>query len=66
VTQWNPIEDFRSMLEYRADGELTVRRWIRSIARRQHFPMARLDDPGPTVASLAHKASRLTAKLRAR
>jgi predicted ATP-grasp superfamily ATP-dependent carboligase len=66
VTQWNPIEDFRSMVEYRRDGEITVRGWLRSVARRQHFPMMRLDDPMPTVASLSHKASRLTAKLRAR
>ncbi|MEA2458906.1 MAG: D-aspartate ligase [Thermoleophilaceae bacterium] len=64
VTQWNPIEDFRSMLEYRGDGEITVRRWLRSIARKQHFPMMRLDDPMPTVASLSHKVSRLAAKLR--
>jgi hypothetical protein len=27
--------------------------------------MMRLDDPMPTVVSLSHKASRLTAKLRA-
>jgi D-aspartate ligase len=64
VTQWNPIEDFRSMLEYRADGEITIRKWLRSIARRQHFPMITIDDPMPTVASLSNKASRLTAKLR--
>jgi predicted ATP-grasp superfamily ATP-dependent carboligase len=64
VTQWNPIEDFRSMLEYRRDGEITVRRWIRSVARRQHFPMMSVRDPMPTVTSLANKASRLTAKLR--
>jgi D-aspartate ligase len=64
VTQWNPIEDFRSMIEYRRDGEITVRRWIRSVARRQHFPMLSLSDPMPTVASLSNKASRLTAKLK--
>jgi D-aspartate ligase len=65
VTQWNPIEDLRAMLEYRRDGELTVPAWIRSVARRQHFPMARLDDPGPTIASLGSKAARATRKLRA-
>ena len=64
VTQWNPIEDFRALLDYRRDGELTVSGWIRSVARRQHFPMARLDDPGPTVASLGSKAGRAVRKLR--
>jgi predicted ATP-grasp superfamily ATP-dependent carboligase len=66
VTQWNPVEDFRSMVEYRRDGEITVRRWLRTVARRQHFPMMRLDDPMPTVLSLSHKAWRLGARLRVR
>jgi predicted ATP-grasp superfamily ATP-dependent carboligase len=65
VTQWNPIEDFRALIDYRRDGELTTPRWIRSVARRQHFPMARLDDPGPTVASLGSKAARALRKLTA-
>jgi len=64
VTQWNPIEDIRALLDYRRDGELTVPRWIASVARRQHFPMMRLDDPMPTVASLSHKVSRAVARLR--
>ncbi len=64
VTQWNPIEDVRALLDYRRDGELTVSRWIASVARRQHFPMMRLDDPMPTVASLGHKLRRAVAKLR--
>ena len=63
VTQWNPIEDFRALLDYRRDGELTTPRWIRSVARRQHFPMARLDDPGPTLASLGSKAGRALRKV---
>jgi predicted ATP-grasp superfamily ATP-dependent carboligase len=63
VTQWNPIEDVRALLDYRRDGELTVPRWIRSVARRQHFPMMRMDDPMPTVASLGTKLSRGLRKL---
>ena len=63
VTQWNPIEDARALLDYRRDGELTVPGWVRSVARRQHFPMVRADDPGPTIASLGAKASRAARKL---
>jgi hypothetical protein len=64
VTQWNPIEDVRALLDYRRDGELTVPQWLRSVARRQHFPMMRLDDPMPTAASLGTKLGRALAKLR--
>ncbi|MEA2309004.1 MAG: D-aspartate ligase [Thermoleophilaceae bacterium] len=63
VTQWNPIEDVRALIDYRRDGELTVPRWVRSVARRQHFPMMRADDPMPTVASLGTKLGRAARKL---
>jgi predicted ATP-grasp superfamily ATP-dependent carboligase len=66
VTQWNPIEDVRALVEYRRDGELTVPRWARSVARRQHFPMMRADDPMPTVASLGSKLGRAGRKLTGR
>jgi D-aspartate ligase len=63
VTQWNPIEDVRALVDYRRDGELTVPLWLRSVARRQHFPMMRADDPGPTIASVGSKLGRATRKL---
>ena len=63
VRQWNPIEDVRALIDYRRDGELTVPRWVRSVARRQHFPMMRADDPMPTVASLGTKLRRAVRKL---
>jgi D-aspartate ligase len=63
VTQWNPIEDVRALIDYRRDGELTVPQWVRSVARRQHFPMMRADDPGPTIASVGAKLGRATRKL---
>jgi predicted ATP-grasp superfamily ATP-dependent carboligase len=63
VTQWNPVEDVRALLDYRRDGELTVPQWLRSVARRQHFPMMRADDPMPTVASLGSKLGRAVRKL---
>jgi predicted ATP-grasp superfamily ATP-dependent carboligase len=63
VTQWNPIEDVRALVDYRRDGELTLPQWARSVARRQHFPMLRADDPMPTVASLGTKLGRAARKL---
>lgn len=63
VTQWNPIEDVRALIDYRRDGELTVPGWVRSVARRQHFPMMRADDPMPSVASLGTKLGRAVRKL---
>jgi D-aspartate ligase len=64
VPLWHPIEDFRAMLRYRARGELTVGGWLRSLRRRQRFPLFRLDDPLPTVHSLSVKGKRLMRKLR--
>jgi predicted ATP-grasp superfamily ATP-dependent carboligase len=64
VPLWHPIEDLRAMLRYRARGELTVGGWLRSLRRRQRFPLFRLDDPLPTVHSLSVKAGRLARKLR--
>ena len=66
VPLWHPIEDVRAMLAYRRRGELTVRAWLRSLLRRQRFPLFRLDDPLPTVHSLSVKAGRLARKLRRR
>jgi predicted ATP-grasp superfamily ATP-dependent carboligase len=63
VPLWHPIEDFRAMLKYRARGELTVGSWLRSLRRRQRFPLFRLDDPLPTVHSLSVKAGRLRRKI---
>jgi len=56
---WHPIEDARALRSLRREGELTVREWVRSLMHRQHFPMLRLEDPLPTMASLAGKAQRL-------
>jgi predicted ATP-grasp superfamily ATP-dependent carboligase len=64
VPLWHPIEDFRAMLQYRARGDLTVGGWLRSLRRRQRFPLFRLDDPLPTVHSLSVKGGRLARKLR--
>jgi predicted ATP-grasp superfamily ATP-dependent carboligase len=59
VRMWHPIEDARALRSLRREGELTAREWARSLMHRQHFPMLRLGDPLPTMASLAGKAQRL-------
>jgi len=59
VRMWHPIEDARALRSLRREGELTARAWARSLLHRQHFPMLRLEDPLPTMASLAGKARRL-------
>ena len=63
VRMWHPIEDARALLEYREEGSLTVGAWLRSVMRRQHFPLLSLDDPGPSLASLSVKGRRLGRKL---
>lgn len=63
VPLWHPIEDVRALLAYRRRGELTLGAWARSLWRRQRFPMFRLDDPMPTVASLRVKLGRLSRKV---
>lgn len=59
---WFPLRDARAFLDYRRRGELSFGRWLRSLIRRQCFPVARLDDPLPSIAQSARKLWR---KLRA-
>ena len=49
VSLWYPVEDTRAFLDYRRRGELTFGQWARSLARRQHFPVASWRDPLPAV-----------------
>jgi predicted ATP-grasp superfamily ATP-dependent carboligase len=60
---WHPIEDLRSLPRYRRRGEWTLGAWLRSLLRRQRFPLFRLDDPGPTFHSFSVKLRRRTGKL---
>lgn len=50
-----PADDLRSFLVLRRRGELTLGRWLRSIAHRQHFPVFRADDPMPALARAAYR-----------
>jgi predicted ATP-grasp superfamily ATP-dependent carboligase len=59
---WHPIEDVRALIAMRADGGLTLREWSRSLLRAQHFPVASLADPLPTVGFHVLLARRVIAE----
>jgi predicted ATP-grasp superfamily ATP-dependent carboligase len=65
VRLWHPVDDFRAMVALRRTGRISAWQWARSIARRQHFPLFRLTDPLPTVATNVRRARRLLARSRA-
>ena len=50
---WLPPRDVRALLRYRRRGELGVGEWLRSLIRPQRFPVARLDDPLPSLMGAA-------------
>lgn len=58
VGYWFPLADARAFLEYRRHGELTFRRWARSLMHRQSFPLASIRDPLPSLGQIARRASR--------
>jgi D-aspartate ligase len=62
VHLWNPIPDLRALPQYRRRGELTLGGWLRSLLHRQTFPVARLDDPLPTLVWNARLARQALAK----
>jgi D-aspartate ligase len=58
VRMWHPVEDVRALLAYRRDGELSARRWLRTLMHRQHFPVLALDDPKPAMVRCGRLARR--------
>jgi D-aspartate ligase len=62
VRMWHPVEDARTAMALRREGELTTRRWLASLAHRQHFPLWSWRDPMPTVHSLLRRRRRLGAR----
>jgi predicted ATP-grasp superfamily ATP-dependent carboligase len=62
VRLWHPGNDFRSFLELRRRGELTAAGWLRSVARPQHLPLFRWDDPRPSLALQTGRARRAVHK----
>jgi D-aspartate ligase len=55
VRLWMPGIDLRAFLDYRRKGELTTRKWLRGIMRRQRFPVFRWSDPLPAVIPTAFR-----------
>jgi D-aspartate ligase len=58
VRLWHPIQDTHTLVIARRAGALSVRTWLRSLAHRQHFPVADLRDPMPTVGYHAQLIAR--------
>jgi D-aspartate ligase len=58
VHMWSPVEDARTFLAVRRRGELTVRKWLSTLLRPQHFPLLSLRDPGPSLVSWRRLARR--------
>ena len=60
---WHPLQDARTFATAHREGALSTRVWLRSLAHRQHFPVADVRDPMPTIgfhaSLLAARVSRL-------
>jgi predicted ATP-grasp superfamily ATP-dependent carboligase len=63
VTMWHPVEDARAFAAYRGSGELTLRAWLRSLARPQHFPLFSWRDPKPSLMSISRFPQQLLRRL---
>ena len=66
ATLWYPLDDFRAFKEYRRRGEMTTLQYVRSIAKRQHFSVASLSDPGPLLLALKPRARGVWRRVRRR
>src|SRR5690606_26251086 len=47
---WYPLGDFDALRDLRAQGELTIPQWLRSIAHRHVLPFFSVTDPMPALA----------------
>jgi predicted ATP-grasp superfamily ATP-dependent carboligase len=56
---WHPVEDARAFLSGRDGGGPTLREWSASLLAPQHFPVASLADPRPTIGFHAVLAARV-------
>ena len=66
ATLWYPLDDFRAFREYRRRGEMTMLQYVRSIAKRQHFSVASVTDPGPVLLALKPRVLGMWRRLRRR
>lgn len=53
VTLWYPELDFDAFREMRANGDISIWGWLRSLMRPQNFPLFRLNDPAPALSELS-------------
>ena len=56
---WFPLDDLRALRDYRADGELTTRAWLRTLLRPQVRAEFDWADPAPSLVTLSGRARRL-------
>lgn len=64
VRLWWPERDVKAALAYRAEGELSLRRWVRSLLGGPVYtPRLALDDPGPTLMLGWRRAQRIRGRL---
>ncbi len=62
VRLWHPGADARAFLALRRRGELSLAEWVRSVARTQHFPLLRWEDPQPSLGLHVVRARRVAGK----
>jgi D-aspartate ligase len=53
---WFPVEDIRSLREYRRAGELTRTQWLRTLLHRQVPPVFSWTDPEPSLRVWSQRA----------
>ena len=64
IMLWDPYEDWRAFLKYRAAGELTTSAWLRSLAHRKHVRVLDPRDPCPILTRMVWRGRSLTRRLR--
>lgn len=62
VRMWNVVEDTRSFLTSRRNGELSLARWAGSLLHRQNFQVFSWDDPRPSFAVQVRRLRRRLAR----
>ncbi len=62
VRLWYPAQDGRALRDLHRSGELSIGRGLGSLLHRQHLPMFRFDDPGPSIALAAGRVRRRVAR----
>jgi len=62
VYLWFPTADARAFLSARSQGQVTFRRWIRSLLHRQHLALFERTDPGPALADWRTRIVRTAAR----